>query len=647
MLKQLTRLVGTGVLLALVCLTFVDMPALAAPALPVEAVPSVLARPPAQGGITLELCASAGSTTVAGATIPIWGFSEYSGGQCGPAQLPGPVLRVPAGAQVTIILHNQLNRNTSINLPGQTITAMTGVDGTFTREAAPGGTASYTFIAANPGTFMYESGSQADLQIPMGLYGALIVEHPSGNQAYDAAESAFDREAVLVLSEIDPNLNANPDGFHLPEYHPIYWLINGKAYPDTAPLTVYPGERLLVRYANGGAVHHTMSLLGVRELLVGKNGYGLSAGAQQVSVVAETIPAGETADAVIAIPATAGGQQFPLFNRQLHLTNGLLPVGDTTPQIGGMMTFIQVLDTLNFNNYTLASYDPTQDVNATATIEDGGATLHLEGNGWKKIPFAYNVVNNAGGRTVLEFDFMSTAEGEIHGIGFDNDDTINNPIRVFQLFGTQNWGLDAFHNYTTADGWKHYKIPVGQFYTGAMTHLVFTNDHDVPSPTANSYFRNIRVYEEPPPALVVNGTPYVVDTYGGAQDEISAVSIENGGTTLRITGNGWKKIDLGAYNITPATVLEFDFESTVQGEIHGIGFDTDNSISANQTFQLYGSQAWGIQAYHNYDPLNGVTHYSIPVGTFFTGSMNYLVFVMDDDANKAGESVFRNITITN
>lgn len=608
----------------------------------------------AQTGI--DLCVSAGTLTMADSTtVPIWGFSEFTGTGCAPAQLPGPTLRVAQGSQVTVTLHNELvSRNASILFPGQTLTAVTGTPGLFTSEAPAGGVASYTFIAGAAGTYMYESGTDVDRQLAMGMVGALIVDPATPGQAYSSATTAYDAESVLVLNEIDPNLNANPDGFNMLNYHPLYWLINGQSYPDTPSIQAAAGSRLLVRYLNGGAVHHTMSVLGLRQKLIAKNGYELADGVQTAAVVAETIPSGETADAIITMPGDAAGQQYPLVNRQWHLTNGALPVGTMQHPVGGMLTFIQgqtgppVQNFINFNQYPLASYGGNQDFNPTVSIEDGGFTLRLTGNGWKKIAFPTNVVHTVTGSTVLEFDFMSTAQGEVHGIGFDSDDNIANPIRVFQLYGTQNWGINAFQDYAaSAPGWKHYKIPVGQFYTGAMTHLVFTNDHDVANPTGESVFRNIQVYDEAPPALLVNGTPYMVTPYAaGNQDVNGAALIENGGATLRLTGNTWKKVDLGSYNVTAATTLTVDFSSSVQGEIHGIGFDTDENISANQTFQLYGTQNWGIQAHHNY--AGGVTQYTIPVGAFFTGNMRYLVFVMDHDvANPTGESVFGNITIAN
>jgi len=140
----------------------------------------------------------------------------------------------------------------------------------------------------------------------------------------------------------------------------------------------------------------------------------------------------------------------------------------------------------------LSSYDPNQDQPATGSvlIEDQGATLHMTGNRWQKLDFPYSITAD----TILEFDFSAPVKGEIHGIGFDNTNGIN-PGRMFHLYGTQTWGLSAFSNYS-GSGTVHYRIPVGQFFTGSMQYLIFCNDHDISAPNAESLFSNIKVYED-------------------------------------------------------------------------------------------------------------------------------------------------------
>ena len=121
--------------------------------------------------------------------------------------------------------------------------------------------------------------------------------------------------------------------------------------------------------------------------------------------------------------------------------------------------------------------------------------------------------------------------------------------------------------------------------------------------------------------------------------------IKNNGAALHLTGNRWKMIDY-PYTVTPHTVLEFDFASTAQGDLHGIGFDSNTSISSALTFRVYGTQDWGRDEFAVYDASRGVYHFVIPVGQSYTGKATALVFVNDHDvANPDAESIFSNVRI--
>jgi hypothetical protein len=145
---------------------------------------------------------------------------------------------------------------------------------------------------------------------------------------------------------------------------------------------------------------------------------------------------------------------------------------------------------VNFTNYSILGYGGYQDENADQyEIVDGGRSLHLWGNNWKVIKLNYEVTSN----TVIEFDFMSDgAQGEINGIGLDVDLYLS-PDQIFQIYGTQTWGLQAYHNYP-GSGWMHMVIPVGQFYTGSIKYLSFANDADNGQETS-VYFRDVKLYE--------------------------------------------------------------------------------------------------------------------------------------------------------
>lgn len=149
--------------------------------------------------------------------------------------------------------------------------------------------------------------------------------------AYDA-DTIVHEEAVLVLSEIDPALNSSaaPEGFDMRNYAPKYFLINGKVYPDTAEIASATGHKVLLRYVNAGAKHHSMGLLGLRQNFIAKDARALPTAA--VSVTAETLAPGQTGDALATIPASAG--KFALYDANLSLHN------DAGAGIGGMLTFV-------------------------------------------------------------------------------------------------------------------------------------------------------------------------------------------------------------------------------------------------------------------------------------------------------------------
>jgi hypothetical protein len=186
---------------------------------------------------------------------------------------------------------------------------------------------------------------------------------------------------------------------------------------------------------------------------------------------------------------------------------------------------------------------------------------------------------------------------------------------------------------------------VGHFYTGSMNYLVFANDDDIDG-SGISEFSNVRVYESAGD-LTLDFNDYTVAGYSshdGQRGLPTGYEVLDGGATLKLTGNSWKRINF-TYTVTADTVIEFDFRSASQGEIHGTGLDEDNDYATgSRLFQLYGTQTWGIQNYRSYTGSDW-THYVIPVGTFYTGNMNYLVFANDDDVDGSGISEFSNVRV--
>lgn len=290
------------------------------------------------GPTTFDLTARTGTVaTPDGNSIFAWGYGLTSGG----FQLPGPNLCVSTGQEVTLVLHNSLPEATSIVVPGMAGVLAGGspvqpqsTGGALTslvQSAPPGGSVTYTFTPSRPGSYVYESGTDVDKQVQMGLYGALVVR-PAGapNQVNDRLDSAFDpaHEYVYLLSEIDP-------AFHLaveqhrpvsqPDYKARYFLINGRSMPDTvAPngaswlpaqpygalvhirpqgtLAGYQKDPAVIRYLNAGSVSYPFHPHGSDQLVIDKDASPLAGPAKEDLAYDKfliDVAPGETVDALL------------------------------------------------------------------------------------------------------------------------------------------------------------------------------------------------------------------------------------------------------------------------------------------------------------------------------------------------------------
>ena len=278
-------------------------------------------------GPTFNLTAKSGYiSTGEGGTYLMWGYANGDGLM----QYPGPTLIVNQGDMVTVTLTNTLSVPVSAVFPGQSgVVASGGVQGVLAREAAAGGgTVTYRFTAAEPGTYTYYSGSNPDLQVEMGLVGALIVRptgfHPHMNKiAYNDPGSAYDQEYLFLLTEIDPRVHELVAAGRMAEvdtttFFPVYWLINGRTSPDTMgaaydpllphqpyncmPMT-HPGEKVLMRMIGAGRDLHPFHTHGNHHKVIARDGRLLSSGTG--ADLAEwafttTVVPGQTADAIFS-----------------------------------------------------------------------------------------------------------------------------------------------------------------------------------------------------------------------------------------------------------------------------------------------------------------------------------------------------------
>jgi FtsP/CotA-like multicopper oxidase with cupredoxin domain len=287
-----------------------------------QIVPFVSAEAMIQGitGPTFNLTASAGHIyTGDGDSVYMWGYG-ITGGRM---QYTGPTLIVNQGDLVTVTLTNQLSVRTSIVFPGQAVTALGGMPGLMTREAPVSGAVTYTFTASEPGTYVYYSGTQSDLQVEMGLVGALIVRPASASQAYNDPDTAFDHEYLFLATEIDPSIhklveNGQMDQVDMSSRWPVLWFFNGRNLPDTMaaafvpwlpsqpyncmPMT-HPGETVLMRIIGGGLDLHPLHTHGNNHTIIARDGRLLKSNGSAyldlaLSDFTTSIIPGETVDAL-------------------------------------------------------------------------------------------------------------------------------------------------------------------------------------------------------------------------------------------------------------------------------------------------------------------------------------------------------------
>ncbi len=311
--------------------------------------------------VNVRLWAKQGTLSFpAGLSLPFWGFSLSKHGE---PQLPGPEIRARVGDTINITLHNYLNEYVSLAFPGQEYDPKSNKGGV-SDITAPFGWNFYSLTATRPGIFLYESSINSGIQVPMGLYGTILV-HPKevskpNSRDYLTAYgyntgTYFDWQKVLVFGEIDSRLNteiAAGNSFNMLDYNPDYWIINGRAYPHTllpsdadnfvsqpvsSKIEVASGQQVLIRCINAGLENHTFRLANITARVVAVDSWPLKRpdGSLDATFLKNTITiaSGESYD--LSFVAQEPGEYY-LHDRDLNHITG------TNHSFTGMMTRLDI-----------------------------------------------------------------------------------------------------------------------------------------------------------------------------------------------------------------------------------------------------------------------------------------------------------------
>ena len=140
-------------------------------------------------GGTLDLEAGLVTRSLNGRTFTMFGFN---------GQYPGPLIRVPQDATITVNFTNKIDLPTAIHWHGIRLeNRYDGVPGVTQDPVAPGETFEYRIHFPDAGIYWYHPHHREDIQQDLGLYGNLRVDAPD-----PAYYGPANREEVLILDDL-------------------------------------------------------------------------------------------------------------------------------------------------------------------------------------------------------------------------------------------------------------------------------------------------------------------------------------------------------------------------------------------------------------------------------------------------------------
>jgi FtsP/CotA-like multicopper oxidase with cupredoxin domain len=233
--------------------------------------------------------------------------------------VPGPQIRVTAGDHVRVTINNQFPEATTIHFHGLEIPSnQDGVPGIGQDPIQPGKSFTYDFTVHenNVGTYFYHSHYDDLTQVAGGLYGAFIIA-PKPGSAEAQHQVRYDQEYIQMISEMHG-----------------YYVIKGKAFPDTQTMHVKHGQTVLVRVINIGEMIHPMHLHGHFFTIVAEDGAPL---AQPVQRDTLQIAPGESDDFTFYAWADPGS----VYPFHCHILGHVMNPGQSMTEMGGLITLVQ------------------------------------------------------------------------------------------------------------------------------------------------------------------------------------------------------------------------------------------------------------------------------------------------------------------
>lgn len=150
---------------------------------------------PMRDGDTLDLSAMLVRRTIAGRPYVMYGFN---------GEVPGPLIRVPQNATITVRFHNRIDLPSSVHWHGVRLDdRFDGAVGITQQAVAPGDSFVYHVHFSDAGVYWYHPHVREDVEQALGLFGNMIVDSPDS-----AYYSPANREQVLVFDDLLVNADS-------------------------------------------------------------------------------------------------------------------------------------------------------------------------------------------------------------------------------------------------------------------------------------------------------------------------------------------------------------------------------------------------------------------------------------------------------
>lgn len=188
--------------------------------------------------------------------------------------VPGPTLRGEVGDKIRVKLINKLPMGTDVHMHGMILpNEMDGVAPLTQELVQPGEEFVYEYEVTEPAVAMYHPHHHGQMQVPNGLWGAMIFSPPGGG---GSADYTIPRGRTISGVEIPADLEiAQEHNMVLNDAGVIGLSLNGKSFPATEPYAAKQGDWMLFNYYNEGYTYHPMHLHQFPQLVVARDGIPL------------------------------------------------------------------------------------------------------------------------------------------------------------------------------------------------------------------------------------------------------------------------------------------------------------------------------------------------------------------------------------